>query len=376
VLGLLAGRVAGIRWSLAFYAAALVAAAGTIISAQGDTSFQAIALLILAALAYVIAAVESRPDVLLVALALGGLALGTGASALRLASWQSTLAFVALGWLYTLGAAGWAAIPWLRPTRGVWWAGARSPQAQNPWRDPRIAGRRVHRIGGFLVGAGASLAGIFAPGAFDIHNPQTLTAAISLLALAGLLIIIVPRVWVRSGTGALAQRSWFRLALYLAGELVALAITWMARWLGADNVQWFVLAPGSYMLLVGAFLPADQRVPHARRIGQFTSLAASLLLMLPTLYQTFTEPSLTAEFVYGSVVLLEALVIVGLGVGIHSRLLVLVGSAFIGVDTLGGAALAVQKGVPIGLVIGVLALVLIGLATWLSLRIRREESQP
>ncbi len=68
--------------------------------------------------------------------------------------------------------------------------------------------------------------------------------------------------------------------------------------------------------------------------------------------------------------------IVGLGVGIHSRLLVLVGSAFIGVDTLGGAALAVQKGVPIGLVIGVLALVLIGLATWLSLRIRREESQP
>jgi hypothetical protein len=372
VLGLLVGRVAGIRWSWAFYAAAMVAAAGTIISAQGDTSFQAIALLILAALAYVIAAVGSRPDVLLGALVLGALALGTGASALDLTSWQSTLAFVALGWLYTLGAAGWAAIPWLRPTRGIWWAEARNPQAQSRWRDPRIAGARVHRISGFLVVAGASLAGIFAPGAFEVYNPQTLTAALSLLALAGLLLVVVPRAPVQPGT--LAQRSWSRLALYVAGELAALSITWIARWLGADNVQAFVLAPGSYMLLVGAFLPADQRVPHARRIGQFTTLAAALVLLLPTLYQTFTEPSLTAEFIYGSVVLLEALVIVGLGVGTHSRVLVLVGSAFIGVDTLGGAALAVQKGVPIGLVIGVLAFLLIGLATWLSLRLRRDES--
>jgi hypothetical protein len=359
VLGLIAGRLAGAGWSWAFYAAAAVAAAATIISGQGDSAFQATALLILAALAYVIAAVESRPDVLMAALILGMLALGAGANALHLPSWQGTLAFIALGWLYRLGAALWANIPWLRRTSGAWWLEAFAPRDRDRWRNPQAFGSLVHHVFGFLVVAGAAVASVFSPGGFRIQNPQTLTVAVALLALAGMLAL-------------LAQRPRFHLAIYVAGELVALAITWVARWAGADNVQAFVLAPGSYQLLVGAFLPADRRVPNARSIGQFASLTGSLLLLLPTLYQTFTEPSLTAEFIYGSVVLIESLIIIALGVGIRSRLLVLVGSAFIGVDTLSGVALALQKGAPIALVVGIVALLLIGLATWLSLRTRRD----
>jgi hypothetical protein len=373
LLGLIAGRAAGMRWAWAFYAAAAVAATATIIYAQNDSAFQATALLLLAALTYVIAAVESRPDVLVVALVLGLLALSAGANALHLASWLSTLAFVALGWLYTAGARLWPSIPWLRQTRGVWWVEAFTTQANSRWSDPRQAGWLVHRYGGLLVVTGAALIGIFAPGAFDIHNPQTLTAALSLLALAGMLWTVTPRLWEQVGT--LAQRSWFRLVLYLAGELVALAITWTARFSGADNIQWFVLAPGTYQLLIGVFLPADQHVPYARRVGQFASLSGSLLLLLPTLYQSFTEPTLAAEVFYGSAVFVEALIIIGLGVGTHLRSLVLVGSAFILIDALSVVGLALRSGVPIALVVGVLALLLIGLATWLSLRTRREGSQ-
>lgn len=362
LLGLVVGRLVGIRWSWTFYAAAAVAAAATVTIGQREAAFEATALLILAALAYVIAAVESRPDVLIAALALGLLALGAGIHALHLLPWQGTLAFVALGWLYYAGAALWLVIPWLRPTRGAWWLGMLDPQAHARWRNPPAAvGALVHQVGGLLVVAGAALVGIFAQDAFTIQRPQTLAAAASLLALAALLAIV-------------AQRPAFHPVIYLSGELVALSITWVARWLGADNVQAFVLAPGSYQLLVGAFLPADLRVPHARRVGQFATLTASLLLLLPTLYQTYTEPSLTGEFIYGSVVLVESLVIIGLGVGTHTRLLVLVGSAFIGIDTLSGVALALKNGAPVALVVGFLALLLIGLATWLSLRMRREST--
>ena len=374
VLGLLAGRVAGMRWAWAFYAAAFLAASSTIIRGDNDITFQALSFLILALLTYVIAAVESRPDVLLGALLLGLLALGTGANVLHWQVWQATLAFVALGWLYALGARPWAAIPWLRATGGIWWVEGSSTQARDRWRDPRWAGALAHRIGGLFVVAGAALVSIFAPNAFDSYQPPTLTVAAALLGLAGVLILVTPRPPVQ--VDGPPQPSWFRLTLYLAGGLAAFACTWVARWLGADNVQAFVLVPGSYLLVVGVFLPADQRVPYARRIGQFASLSGSLVLLLPTLFQSFNEPGLNDQFVYASVVIVEALLITGLGVGSHSRSLTLVGIGFVILGAINVSVLAIRSGVSVALVIGALALLLIGLTTWLSLRSRRESIQP
>src|SRR5579885_1887601 len=363
---LLVGRVVGIRWSWLFYAVASFAAATTTLSSINAAGFEAVALLLLAALAYLIAAVESRPDVLVVALALGALALGAETSALDLPMWAGSLAFAALGWLYTLGALLWRAIPWLRPRTIGWWTSRPDQMQPTRWRYPAVAGILIHLAGGLLMTTGAALAALSAPNGFKIQDPETLTSALTLLALAGMLALLAWRA--RSQLALLAQRPWFHLALYLAGELAALAITWGARWLGADNPQAFVLAPGSYQLLVGAFLPADRQVPHARHIGQFASLAGALLLLLPTLYQTFTEPGLTAQLIYGFIVLAESLLIIGLGVGTRLRLLILVGSAFVGVDALSSASLAIRSGVNIALVVFILALLLIVTATWLSLR--------
>jgi hypothetical protein len=370
VLGMIVGRVAGPRWSWTFYVAASASAAAAIFIGNGnDPAAFATGALILAVLAYVIAAVESRPDVILVALGLGLSSLVEEAIALNMPLWEATLAFVALGWLYLLSAALWRAIPWLRPRGGAWWVDAINLAQQARWSDPRLVGTLVHLASGFLVTTGAALVAIFAPNGFAIQDAQTLAASLALLALAGMLLVLS---WCLRHLFGFSPRSWLHLTPYLARELVALSITWGARWLGADNPQAFILAPGSYQLIVGAFLPADRRLPYAQRLGQFASLTGALLLLLPTLYQTYTEPSLTFQLVYGLVVLLEALVIVGLGVGIHSRLLVLVGSAFVGVDALGGVRLALQSGVPIPLVVGSVALVLIGVATWLSLRPRRD----
>ena len=169
----------------------------------------------------------------------------------------------------------------------------------------------------------------------------------------------------------LGSDTTFRLALYGAGELVALAITWEARWLGADNLQAFVLAPGSYQLLIGALLPADDHLDNPERLAQAASLVGTLILLLSTLAQSLaSEPN----WVYALALAVEALVIVGVGVGTHSRMLVVAGSAFVGLAAIRGAILAIQSGLPIPLVIGVLAVLLMGVATWLSLRARRGPS--
>lgn len=376
VLGLVAGRVAGLAWSWPFYGAASVAAVATALLAQSDSAFEALTLLVLALLAYMIALVESRPDLLPVALVLGALALSVESTRLALSEAETTLAFVGLGWFYTLGAWFWKAIPWLRPRGGVWWATmATNPQPQagpqtalaggqappSQWLEPRQVGRVVHRGAGYLLAGGTALVATLLPGGFSPQEGQTLAAAVALLSLAGML--------------ALAARSprshW---ALYGSGFLGALAITWGWRWLGAENPQAFILAPGSYLLLVGAFLPADRRVPAARPVGQATSLVGALALLLPTLYQSFTEPDLNFQLLYGLLVLGEALVIIVLGVGTRSRILTLTGSAFVGIDTLSGVGLALRSGVSPAIIFAVLAVLLIGAATWLSLRRPRHGS--
>ena len=105
-----------------------------------------------------------------------------------------------------------------------------------------------------------------------------------------------------------------------------------------------------------------------RRLGQAASALGSLILLGPTLGQSFqAQPN----WLYALILTFEALVIAGVGVGTRSRLLVVVGTAFIGLAALRGAALAVGSGLPTPLVIGVVALLLMGAATWLSLRARR-----
>lgn len=360
LLGLVLGRIGGAQWAWPGYLSAAVAGVFAATLGTGSPRFEALALLALALMAYAIAAAESRPDVLPLAFVAGGLSLAAAASFLRWEGWQTVLAFAGLAWLFVALQWVWAAIPWLRPRGGVWWERTSTVPGQPACqRDPRRTGVALHQWAGSALAVGTAAAAIVRPAGFEPHAASTQAAAVALLSAAAIL-------------AAQARLAGPRIVWYLAGELVALAITWEARWLGADNLQAYVLAPGSYQLLIGALLPADAQVGRPARLGQLASLVGSLLLLVPTLIQAFTSGH---ELVYGGFMALEALVVVGVGVGSRSRLLVLVGSSFVGIAAIRGALLAVDSGVPIALVIAAIALLLMGGATWLSTRARREQGQ-
>jgi hypothetical protein len=356
--GLVVGRAAGIRWSYPFYVAGAVAAGASAVIGVSQSNFEALALLTLAVTAYAIAVVESRPDLLPLALTLLALALAAGSSALRLSSWQATLAFAALGWVYALGALVWRAMPGLRSNGPKWWNSfVRDPEEKTRWGDPRYTGAQVHNAAALLITGGTLVAALAAADAFTPHSAETQAVATTLLSFGGLLVL-VSQVWN------------LRLALYAAGGLAALAVSWEVRWLGADNIQAFILVPGSYLILVGSLLPADQKVKRGgTRIAQAASLCGAALLLVTTLLQSLqAEPT----WVYALILAIEALLVGGVGVGMHARSLVLTASAFVVLAALRGAILAVQSGLPIPVVIAILALLLMGGATWLSLSRRRE----
>jgi hypothetical protein len=222
-----------------------------------------------------------------------------------------------------------------------------------------MAGAALHEWSGLAVGAAMVVAVLFAPDALAARAPGSQSLALALVSLAGLC-------WLR----ALLHRQYW--ARYVAGGLLALAVSAEARWAGAANVQAFVLAPGSYLVVAGALLSADVRLGRQLRLGRALSLAGAIVLLAPTLAQSFAEDPAWA---YALVLALEALLLAGAGVGMRSRTLVLTSSVFVAVAALRGAALAVTSGVPIALVIALLALLLMGGATWLSLRMRHDAGQ-
>ncbi|HEX6819986.1 MAG TPA: zinc ribbon domain-containing protein [Ktedonobacterales bacterium] len=363
-VGVALGRVAGARWSLPWYLVAAVAGLATGLRSTPETGFEAVALLALALTTYAIAAVESLPDVLPLAFLLGALSLGAAASWAQLLPWQTMLAYSALSYLYFSGRWLWRAIPWLRSRDlHATYRALGGDLGDSLWTalhrdDPRSIGEAVHVAASFVLALGTALVAVVTLDAFSPASPETQAVAIALVAAGGLF-------------AASARLDGWRIGWYAAGELLALAITWEARWFGADNLQFYVVAPASYQLLIGALLSQDKRVRSAVTLSQWASLLGALLLLMPSLYQAFTSGQ---ELLYGLIMILEALVVVLVGVGLRMRVLVLVGAAFVGIGAIRGAMLAISDGAPIAAIIGGAALLLMACATWLSLRNRQEAS--
>lgn len=358
-------RTRGAAWSLPLYGSAMVAALASVWQGRSqDAGFEVLALVTLALAAWALAALESRPDALLAAFSFAVLAVSAAGTAYGWEAWQATLAFAGLAWLIEASRLGWAALPWLHERGVAWLAGlGRTAEAQAAWRDPRRAGQRISRGAAMLVGLGAVVGGWLAPASFATQSAQTQALAVTLLSLALLLT--------RIGWGA----SGWRPALYLAGEALALAISVELRWFGADNPQAWIIAPGSAQIIIGALLPADHRIRPPAWLAQALSVAGALILTLPTLGQSITEPS-DWQWRYALLLAVEALALTLLAVGLRNRILALTGSAFVGVAAVRGAIIAVQQNLPVPIVIGVFALLLMGLATWLSLRARRISHTP
>lgn len=347
VVAMLLGRRFGVRWSLPWYIVTATASLATVIRGASQPDFEYIALIALTLLAYAIVAAEALPELLALPFTLGAVALIVTALHFELERWQIVLSLCGLAYLYFAGQWLWRAIPWL---------GATPPrQYGDQPLDMRVIGVAAHRWGGLvtaiLTALGAmTLRGSFAPG-------ETLTLAVggSVLAVAGLLAL-------------LSVQTSQRGLLYLAGLVAAVAFSWGARWNGMENLQAYTLLPASYLLLVGALLPADKKLPRAAEFAAWAAILGSFTLLLPTFVQSFTDQN---DTLYLLILVAEAVVVVAIGLGTRARSLLLIGAGFIGVAAIRGAVVAVTNNVPIFVVFAALALLLIGGATWLSLAVRR-----
>src|SRR5581483_6049152 len=116
-------------------------------------------------LAYAVTAVEALPELLPFPLALGMLALLSGASELQFERWQTILAFIGLSYAYTALQWLWRALPGLDPKPAA--ATATTPTSTVPaWRgmlptpagtvpstrNPRMLGVELHRVVSLLLG--------------------------------------------------------------------------------------------------------------------------------------------------------------------------------------------------------------------------------
>ncbi|HEX8731913.1 MAG TPA: hypothetical protein VF725_07605, partial [Ktedonobacterales bacterium] len=117
-------RTRGARWSLPLYGAAMIAAMAVVWQGRNTQGgFEVVALVTLALAAWALAALESRPDALLVAYSFAALAVSAATTAYGWETWQATLAFAALAWVIEASGLGWMAIPWLRERDVAWLSG-------------------------------------------------------------------------------------------------------------------------------------------------------------------------------------------------------------------------------------------------------------
>jgi hypothetical protein len=179
-----------------------------------------------------------------------------------------------------------------------------------------IAPRKLHQIIGLggqicvvlaIVGQG----GLLADSGMLAH-----VGAGSLLVLAGLLF------WWRR---LQSQRAIQRWCLYSAGWLLSLVVSWELSALGQTHIDWLLLAPASYLIIVAPFLSRDEVLPHHYRAGQICAVAGAALLLVPSLWLSFSEENLLPTLILAG----EALILLLLGVGVHMRFFVLSGTGLV-----------------------------------------------
>jgi hypothetical protein len=149
---------------------------------------------------------------------------------------------------------------------------------------------------------------------------------------------------------------------YAAGLLFSLVVSWeIAAWRQTELAV-LVLAPATYMIVIAPFLMRDEALPDHHRLGQICSTLGATLLLLPTLWTSFSEPQLqlTLTLVLGS----EALALVILGIVTHMRFFILSGAGLVVISAIHLLFLP-SLGIPTFLALTLLGIMLLAIATLL-----------
>jgi hypothetical protein len=328
--GLATGRLAGQPglpsggWARPLLAAAAANAAWICGLALLEGDFRLLGWLLVAygLSAYAIGGLEAAD----LAVALGGLALLGGLVSLLRAADADPVAYPA-----GLAVAGWAfyLVGRLQSRRG--------------WVDAHLAVAAV-------AAGGAATWPLFEPRLRQPGQVGPLVAAGALWSLAGL--VAVERG--RTASWALGRA---------AGLLAALGCGWVARYLGAVNAQWYVVAPGLWLVWAGETLRREAGVAQAGVRGRVLAALGAALLLGTTAWQAVGGGA--EAWAYTAALVLEALLAVLVGIGLRSRVLVLAGAVGVAAGGLRALFLFVQQ-VPLWVVFGSVALVLLVAAAGLA----------
>jgi hypothetical protein len=189
-----------------------------------------------------------------------------------------------------------------------------------------------------------------------------LSADAGLLAHVGacsLNILVVLLFWHGCLQTREALRRW---STYSSGLLFSLVVTWELMALRQTHFDWLTLAPASYLVVVAPFLSRDEALPYHHRIGQVCSISGAALLLLPTLWLSFSHDNLQPTLFLAA----EALALLLLGIVTRVRIFILSGAALVIVSAMHVLFLP-SLGIPLSLALAILGGTLLAIATGLSL---------
>jgi len=163
-----------------------------------------------------------------------------------------------------------------------------------------------------------------------------------------------------------ANQRWYA---YGAGLLMACAVSWELSALRQTEISWLTLAPATYLIVIAPFLSYDQRVSAHQVLARYCSFVGAALLLLPTLWLSFSGNNLQPTLILGS----EALALLFLGIIMRRRFFVLSGAALVIVTAI-HVLFFPALGIPLSAALAIVGALLLAIATALSLARHRLRS--
>jgi hypothetical protein len=154
-----------------------------------------------------------------------------------------------------------------------------------------------------------------------------------------------------------------RWCYYSAGLLLSLVVSWELSAFRQSRLDVLLLAPASYLSVAAPFLMRNKLLPAHSKVGQVAAALGAALLLLPSLWFSFSESNLLPTLILVG----EALALLALGIVTRVRIFVLSSAALVVV----GALRALFLSAPPSLALMLLGGILLAIATALILARRQ-----
>jgi hypothetical protein len=306
----------GRRWSWPLYVVGGVVALGVAAgaTAQGDLTLAGRALIVYAGIAYVTAALDRWWPGLLAALLAAAIAVLLLLGGAATATYWYPLAMTAIA-LAIYG-------------------------AHLLWSESDLA--RAHRFSGIAIVALTAASSVAIPNFWQQASLGSVAALVALIGTAALVLVD-------------GRRYGRPLLDYAAAAIASLGGFWIARYLGVDNVQADVSLPSVVLIVLGLIAPQDRRRPATLALCRAAISVGALGLLGVSAVQSVT---VNAASNYTILWVVEAVVLILVGIGVRSRTLVVAGGAGLAFGALRALFIILQS-VQVYVVFGAVAILLL-----------------